>query len=60
MAATPFAGGNANASSNSASSDHEHNPIAVDQVANHVPDQACQNAASPSVPWDACGPGSGR
>lgn len=30
------------------------NPIAVEHVAAHVPDAACQHAASPSVPAQAC------
>ena len=34
-----------------------HNPIAIGQVGSHAPPQACENAASPSVPAVACGPG---
>lgn len=33
----------------------EKNPIAVARVAANVPDQACEHAASPSVPAAACG-----
>ncbi len=60
MGASALGGGHSDSNSDPASGDKEKNPIAVEQVANHVPDQACQHAASHSVPWVACGPGSGR